>query len=473
MFSLPNRLRRSTAAFLNWAILFLLSGCGTTPEQASALCPAAPEAAPEAEIVVVWAASFTRNCWYHHAAVVATQRLPLRGVAIDPAGGELVGSMAEVQLLDDLAEGAGPDLALTSPGQMNLMREAGFLTPLDECVQRFAEFEGIRRAWWQLVTVDGQIWGIPFDADVMLFFYHKGMLRELGWTETQIEALPQQIAQGTFTMHDVLRLSRQATARGIAEPGFGYWPEIRRGRDVEIGYPALGGMIDPVDGAFTLDAGILRELFAFHQELGAAGVMLETIEGREANNWSSRLVYRDTVVAGRVLFWKMNSQDVARIWADYPISPQQFLEMFGVAALPSLRAGQAGAVYLSLATYVVPNAQAAGRDRKTAVCELLAQMVAADIGAEHAVTSFRLPAAAGATNEPIVAHHPFLSQVEALLQTGAYYPFQRTVDALLFRDILVTYMLRAEGGELTPEAAVTAAIAELQAALGPRLLVEQ
>jgi inositol-phosphate transport system substrate-binding protein len=473
MMSLPHHLRHFILTLLCCAFIVLITACLRQPGSTPTLCPPTPTPSPADTEIVVWAVSSSRNCWYHHAAVVAAQRLPAHDLQVRLTGGDIVNSIAIRQLFDQLAAGAGPDLAHLDIATMAQLQEDGYLVPLDDCVQHYPHFGGIRDEWWPLVTIDGQIWGIPFDSEVTLFFYNKTMLRELGWTNAEINALSQQIQQGNFSMPDVLQTAQEAIARGIVQPGFGYWPHTNRTRDLEDGYLISDNVADPEYGDFLLDAVALREVYDFQRQLGTAGVMPESVVGRLTNNWSSRLVYRDTIVAGRVLFWRLNLSEVARIWSHYPLTAEQFLEMFGAATLPSFRSGQSGTVHLSHTVFVVPAEQATGRRQQTVVCQLLPHLIADDIGAHHATTSFRLSAAARAEAEPVLAQHPFLPQVETLLNAGFDSQYLQTADAFHYHTILTTYMLLAESGELTPDAAVEAAIAELRETFGKRLLVER
>lgn len=57
--------------------------------------------------------------------------------------------------------------------------------------------------------VNGKAYGMPFDLPVRVLYYNKSALREIGWTDEQIEALPTQMANGEFTWEQFLALCKE------------------------------------------------------------------------------------------------------------------------------------------------------------------------------------------------------------------------------------------------------------------------
>ena len=52
-----------------------------------------------------------------------------------------------------------------------------------------SEFEDIVPSLWDSHGYAGQTWGIPQDAEARPIFYSKLLLRDLGWSEEDIESL--------------------------------------------------------------------------------------------------------------------------------------------------------------------------------------------------------------------------------------------------------------------------------------------
>ena len=57
--------------------------------------------------------------------------------------------------------GDGPDLAQATVQQLISWHEAGYLTPLNDCIEGHNEFTVVRKNLWPFVTIDDQIWAVP------------------------------------------------------------------------------------------------------------------------------------------------------------------------------------------------------------------------------------------------------------------------------------------------------------------------
>lgn len=86
-------------------------------------------------------------------------------------------------------------------------------------------------------------------------FFHKGKLRELGWSEAQVDELPARLENGTFTLDDLVHTSRQAIDRRVVQKGFAYWHRPQPGFDFLQYYVAYGGALyDERRGKLVLPA---------------------------------------------------------------------------------------------------------------------------------------------------------------------------------------------------------------------------
>jgi maltose-binding protein MalE len=182
------------------------------------------------------------------------------------------------------------------------------------------------------------------------------------------------------------------------------------------------------------------------------------------------MVRRDAIASGRVLFWQIDSGELARLWHDFPVMPNQFYEKFGISSFPTAIAGNPSSIRLKHTFFVILSEQATGRTRQPAACDLLARMIDRDLSARHSVTSFNVGAVTGLMNEPIFAQHPVLPGMEALLDNGHTAPNSPAYKRL--RDVLVAYMLEVERGEMEPALAVETAVTELKEQFGDQLVVE-
>src|SRR5918996_2367892 len=60
---------------------------------------------------------------------------------------------------------------------------AGWIVPFDDCRERHDEFDELFPGLWNAVEFDGRVWGVPFEPEARPMFFHKGRLRELGWSQ--------------------------------------------------------------------------------------------------------------------------------------------------------------------------------------------------------------------------------------------------------------------------------------------------
>ena len=106
-------------------------------------------------------------------------------------------------------------------------------------------------------TVDGKVYAMPFDMPLRVIYYSKADLAKIGWTQEQIDALPQQIASGEFTLEDFMDLCAEVVEKGGATYGLVHRPGA--GNDFYDLLNAVGGKYYDEEGNLVFDeAGITR-----------------------------------------------------------------------------------------------------------------------------------------------------------------------------------------------------------------------
>lgn len=106
-------------------------------------------------------------------------------------------------------------------------------------------------------TVGGKVYGMPFDLPLRVIYYNRNALTAIGWTQEQVEALPQQIASGEFSMEDFTALCQEVVEKGGAKYGLVHRPGA--GNDFFDLLNALGGRYYNEEGKLVFDeAGITR-----------------------------------------------------------------------------------------------------------------------------------------------------------------------------------------------------------------------
>src|SRR5690606_20559967 len=136
--------------------------------------------------------------------------------------------------------GTPPDIILSGHEDIGAWAAAGLIIPLDDQLDQHPEFEDLVPTLWDSVRYKGQIWGIPQDAEARPIFYSKLLLADLGWSEEEIESLPERVLNGEFTFEDMIQTAKQAVDEGVVEEGNGYWHRTSNGPDFLYYYYGMG-----------------------------------------------------------------------------------------------------------------------------------------------------------------------------------------------------------------------------------------
>ncbi|MGH2545041.1 MAG: extracellular solute-binding protein, partial [Ardenticatenaceae bacterium] len=103
----------------------------------------------------------------------------------------------EFELASDAGE--APDIIVSGHEHIGDWAPAGYIIPLTDKLGQHEEFANVIPTLWSSTEFNGERWGVPQDAEARPLYYSKPLLRELGWSEEEIESLPDRIASGEFT----------------------------------------------------------------------------------------------------------------------------------------------------------------------------------------------------------------------------------------------------------------------------------
>ena len=195
--------------------------------------------------------------------------------------------------------GQAPSIFTCGHEMIGELAAAGLIVPLDEYYEKYwdeYELGDIYPALIDACRYQGRIYGFPQDTEARPVFFRKDVLRELGWSEEEIDALPQRVLNGEFTLDDMIAVAKEAVERGLVEWGIYHRPSP--GGYFHMITMAYGGILqDPETGKLVLDrAATLRNL-EFHARLVQEGV---TPAAMTQTSWRS---IHKAVVEGDVLFW--------------------------------------------------------------------------------------------------------------------------------------------------------------------------
>ena len=366
----------------------------------------------------------------------------------------------------------GPDILLTGHENIAVYGTTGYIVPIADSVKEIKamapEFDDVIEGLWGMTSWRGQIWGIPQDTEARPMFFSKTKLKELGWSDAKIAALPDEIAKGNFTLDDMIATGKEAIAKSVVEPGYGFWSRPKSGGDFIQYYMAYGGQIyDAEEDKLVVVKDALLEWFKFQRRLATEGVTPKNFLGTDWGIWHNTVSHNNALFfAGGVWhFAEWASQHVQDIGGyDY------LFENFGYALQPSGIRGVAAQQLSHPLIYVVVSEKASGNSNQDLVVRLLEKMTTKELNTKHAVESGHLGILKSQADYPPYKADRLLSETLYMLDYAFYQPNHPYYPS--YWSAFWTNMEAVQNGALTPEEGVAATIAVLEAEIGDAVIIK-
>ncbi len=360
--------------------------------------------------------------------------------------------------------GNAPDIILSSHLDVAPWSEAGYIIPLDDYIQEYWEetYQDIIPTLWKAVEYKGKKWAVPQDTEARPMFFSKKLLRDWGWTEEQINALPQQVRAGEFTLYDMLELAKRAQDEGIIEEGNGYWTRPKKGADFYHIYFAFGGeMQDPETGKLVVVRDALRKWLQFHYD--SVFTYKTTPEGFIGTDWK---IWHETVSkADKVLFWNGGTWHWAEWTQKYLDGNEDYLwENVGFMLIP---AGEPGLQPTTLSHPLVYMVTSNSKYPDLAF-RIITLATTPDLNSRHAVNSAHLAILQSQINHPVYKANRFLQEVAYMVEYTNFQP--NSADYGEYDRVLWTALSAVMAGDMSVDDAVAFVEEEMQAALGDKVI---
>jgi len=201
----------------------------------------------------------------------------------------------------------GPHVFAGGHEEIAWLAAGGYIVPLDDYIAEYYEqyeLGDIYDGLWDACKWKGKIWCFPQDTEARPVYFRKDILRAIGWSEEEIEALPEKVKRGEFTLDDMIEVAKQAMAAGVSSvDGFplewGIYHRPSPGGELHMIYLDYGGILqDPETGKLVLDKDAMLKALQFYYNI--TQVAKVTPPGMTTTSWRS---IHKAVVEGRVLFW--------------------------------------------------------------------------------------------------------------------------------------------------------------------------
>jgi inositol-phosphate transport system substrate-binding protein len=361
-----------------------------------------------------------------------------------------------LQLLKVFGIGQGPDLFIAAHEWICAFQQEGFALKLDDYIAKYPQyFTTIFPSLWQSVKCSDGIYGIPQDAEARMFFYNKKLLREAGYDDAFIEAMPARTLSGELTMDDVIDIANSVINKAKAQYGILHRPN--KGPDYIMAFQSYGNnFLDPGTGKLLLERDKLAAAFGWFERGVKQGVI-------PANNTSMEFdALRKAFYTGNAAFWMYGIWDLGTYaFPTYGLPKDEagfFADWGWIAAPPAKKGGQAG----SLTHPIIYAVAARVADPELAV-RLLGHASDADLNTDHAVTTTHLGIKSEQLKDPRYAGAWPLARATELLKITKFLPNNPQFGDL--NGIIYTALQGVETGRLSGQQAADFVVDEATSSL--------
>jgi inositol-phosphate transport system substrate-binding protein len=358
--------------------------------------------------------------------------------------------------------GEAVDIILSGHEDVGTWSTSGIIIPLDDMIAEHAEFEDMVPSLWDSVTFDGQIWAIPQDAEARPIFFSKPLLRDLGWSDEEIESLPARIESGEFTFEDMLAAATEAVDTGVVEEGHGFWHRPTNGTDFLYFYYGMGGEILDEEGHLVFDTAAALRVYQVLEDARNSGAMNGSHLGLEWVDWHTIIAPAD-----QVLFWAGGSYMWPE-WANGYVADrggQDYLfENVGYALMPALSTGVPLEITHPLAYMISSSAE-----RPDIAMALIAAITTPEFNNRHALESGHLGILNTQLETEAYQADRLTSDIHPMLNYARFAPNHPGFGS--WSEAFFVGILAVENGELTPQVAVDTVQAQITNELGDNVVV--
>ncbi len=390
-----------------------------------------------------------------------SRRIALEPIQDDADWGDY---KTEFELASDAGE--APDIIVSGHEHIGDWATAGFLVDITDEIGKYPEFDDVIDSLWESTKLDGKIWGVPQDAEARPMYYSKPLLRELGWTDEEIESLDERVAAGEFTLQDMLDTAAEAVEKGIVESGDGWWHRPSNGPDFLYYYYGAGGVVqEEGQDALIFDKAVAQKVYEMMYD--AAQVRNIIRPNKLDGDWDFHKEY--TSKFDKVVFVFEGTWRWASWHTNYlqDIGGEDYLfENVGFAPIPANEEGTGKPITLTHPLIYMVSSQAEHPDLALL---LISKATTKELNTDYAVASGHLGILKSQSDYPPYTTAKFLSATLPLLEYTTFLPNSPYWSA--YSEAYYLGIQAVESGDLTPEEAVDVVVEQLQNELGDNIII--
>src|SRR5690606_17381942 len=310
-----------------------------TTTAAIALVSLAGAAAAEEVTIRVWAGGSGPNDNYRVDAIEIAADLLEREAAI--RGEDLTINVEKKtdNTWDDFKQavtlaaeaGNAPHILVTGHEDIAPWAQSGLIVPVEDYLNLDAwPINDIYDNLLEIASFGGVLYGLPQDAESRPFFFWKEHMKAIGYSDEDLEALPDRVESGEYTLDNVLEDAKKMVDQGVVEAGYGFYPRPENGPDYWQFYTSFGGVMEE-DGRLVLDKAAMQRFYQFFVDAVEAGVTRKNHIGAPNDQWYSE------VASGKAGIWHGGTWHYARY-----TNQEGLKDFFGNIAFSLIPAGEGG-----------------------------------------------------------------------------------------------------------------------------------
>ena len=367
----------------------------------------------------------------------------------------------------ELASEAGeaPDIVCSGHEHIGDWATAGYLVDITGEIGDYPEFDDVIDSLWESTQLNGSIWGIPQDAEARPMYYSKTLLRELGWSDDEIESLDERIAGGEFTWQDMLDTAAEAVEAGVVEEGDGWWHRPSNGPDFLYLYYGAGGQVVGETDALIFDRDAALKVYDMLYD--AAQVRNIIRPTKLDGDWDIHKEYTSSFE--NVLFVSEGTWRWANWHTSYlqDVGGEDYLfENVGFAPIPANEEGTGEPTTLTHPLVYMVSSQSENADLALL---LISKATVKELNTDYAVASGHLGVLKSQADYAPYTSAKFLSLTLPLLDYTTFLPNSPYWSA--YSEAYYLGIQAVESGDLTGEEAVEVVVDRLQNELGDNVII--
>ena len=226
--------------------------------------------------------------------------------------------------------GTAPNIVVSGHEDIAPWAQSGLIVPVEDYVDLDAwPLNAIYPNLLEITSYGGTVYGLPQDAESRPMFFWKPYMSKIGYSDADIEALPQKVQDGTYTLANVIEDAKKMQDAGLVEPGYGFYPRASNGPDFWQFYTSFGGVMEE-NGKLVFDKAAMTKFYQFFVDAVAAGVTKKNHIGMPGDQWWAE------VAAGKAGIWHGGTWHYARY-----VNQEGLTDFFGNVQFSLIPAGDA------------------------------------------------------------------------------------------------------------------------------------